>query len=105
MAELKFTPGPWRVNKYGSVGAGVYGCDPIVATREFFYGVDERFGDHNANARLIAAAPDLYAALTQLLHECIQAGFETATDYNWPKSLADARAALTAAVPEAETTG
>ncbi len=37
---------------------------------------------------------DLRAALAQLLHEVLEAGFETARDYNWPKSIADARAAL-----------
>jgi hypothetical protein len=39
-------------------------------------------------------AERLRAALKQLLHEVIAAGFETATDFNWPKSIADAKAAL-----------
>lgn len=62
MAELKFTPGPWRVNKYGSIGAGDLGHDPIVAVTEPFYGTDKRHGSHAANARLIAAAPDFAEA-------------------------------------------
>jgi hypothetical protein len=37
---------------------------------------------------------DLRAALAQLLHEVVEAGFETAHDYNWSKSIADAKAAL-----------
>jgi hypothetical protein len=36
----------------------------------------------------------LRAALKQLLAEVIAAGFESATDYNWPKAIKDARAAL-----------
>src|SRR5688572_26963597 len=63
MAE-RWTPGPWRVNKYGSVGAGDLGHEPIVAQVEPFYGADTQYGDHSANARLIAAGPDIYGALT-----------------------------------------
>jgi hypothetical protein len=36
----------------------------------------------------------LFAALSQLLHEVIEAGFESAHDYNWPKAIADAQDAL-----------
>jgi hypothetical protein len=42
----------------------------------------------------ITVRQQLYDALTQLLAEVISAGFETAEDYNWPKSIADARAAI-----------
>jgi hypothetical protein len=63
MTKPAWTPGPWRVNKYGSIGAGKYGTEPVVAHIEPFYGEDHRFGDHTANAALIAAAPDLYQAL------------------------------------------
>lgn len=61
------TPGPWRVNKYRSIGAGEHGTKPIVAHVEPFYGDDTRYGDDTANARLIAAAPELLAALNELL--------------------------------------
>jgi hypothetical protein len=67
MAEMKWTPGPWGVNKYGSVGAGAHYHVPIVASVEPLYGVDQCFGSHAANARLIAAAPELYKALTALM--------------------------------------
>ncbi len=36
-------------------------------------------------------------ALSQLLAEVLLAGFDTATDYNWPKAIQDAREALIAA--------
>lgn len=62
MMKSRFTPGPWRINKYGTVGAGEFGQAPVVAAIEPFYGTDQRFGDHSANARLIAAAPDLLNA-------------------------------------------
>jgi hypothetical protein len=91
MTDPNFTPGPWRVNKYGSIGAGNFGIEPIVAVLEYFWDASH---DHSANGRLIAAAPELYAALSQLLHEVVQAGFDNAQDYNWPRSIADARAAL-----------
>lgn len=58
----RHTPGPWMVNKYGSVGAGAYGVQPIIAQIEPFYGPEEVYGSHAANAWLIAAAPELLAA-------------------------------------------
>ena len=57
------TPGPWSVNKYGSIGAGEHGTAPVVAHVEpFFAGPDT-----GANASLIAAAPDMLAALEAAL--------------------------------------
>ena len=47
-----------------------------------------------ANARLIQAAPDMAEALTTLLHEVLAAGFDNATDYNWPNAILGARKAL-----------
>lgn len=44
--------------------------------------------------RLRTIVADMDEALRQLLHEVVEAGFDTAKDYNWPKSIADARAAL-----------
>lgn len=66
--RLSHTPGPWRVNKYGSIGAGEFGKKPIVANVEPLYGDDALlYGDSAANARLIAAAPDLLDALKELV--------------------------------------
>ena len=39
----------------------------------------------------------LVEALQQLYNECVDAGFVCAEDYNWPKAMSDARAALAAA--------
>jgi hypothetical protein len=65
------TPGPWKVNKYGSIGVGIRGHEPIVASVEPLYGSDAQYGDHYANARLIAAAPELYEALATLVVLCL----------------------------------
>lgn len=64
MSGAEFTPGPWHVNNGGtSVGADLGGPFRLVAS---VYGdredcaPDERM---KANARLIAAAPELLSAL------------------------------------------
>ena len=55
------------VNKYGSIGANDYGTKPIVAHVEPFYGADRQYGDHTANARLIAAAPILLSIVRRFV--------------------------------------
>lgn len=67
MGTNNWTPGPWKVNKYGSIGAGPLGHTPVVAYAEPFYGDDKRDGDSSANAQMIAAAPELYEALHEIL--------------------------------------
>lgn len=64
MPATKFTPGPWahvvKMDGFTAVGART------LIARVF----SEALRDHEneaANARLIAAAPDLHAALTDLL--------------------------------------
>ncbi len=59
----KATEGPYRVNKYGSIGAGERGTAPIIATVEPFYGSDKVHGDHVDNAHLLAASWDMRNAL------------------------------------------
>lgn len=67
MSEAKHTPGPWRLAKEPpNVGMTVtlYGYGP--ATLGVLHtGRDEFI----ANARLITAAPELYAAADKALHE------------------------------------
>lgn len=76
MADPKFTPGPWRVGIDDSGGQfsgwpSVWcdGADATIVHRAGFH--QEFWGDLSqretlANARLIAAAPDLYAALDNM---------------------------------------
>ncbi len=47
-------------------------------------------------ARLFDRLCLVHVALSQLLYEVTEAGFMTATDYNWPKAIADAKEALSA---------
>ena len=70
MAAPTHTPGPWAVG-YGSKVVAVY-MKPIS---EGWYVRDQvarfdRDAEGEANARLIAAAPDLLAALKALRNEC-----------------------------------
>ncbi len=66
MSESKHTPGPWRVEKTGKPSKRVFAGDELIATiRHFFTGVDDVGplpSQTRANARLIAAAPDLLEA-------------------------------------------
>lgn len=54
-AETKFTPAPWEVDIYGDVQAN--GDDVARLAGDYSEEVNA------SNARLIAAAPDMYAAL------------------------------------------
>jgi hypothetical protein len=75
MGETKHTPGPWHVDDgtFEGIETGVYSADALICVAEngecmeMAFG-DERWSVHEANARLIAAAPDLLAALSRL-HE------------------------------------
>jgi len=67
MSDTKFTPGPWeRYGVDGSVDIDIVtnpgSTDATSVCRVHWNGYD-----HDANANLIAAAPDLYAALKGLL--------------------------------------
>lgn len=105
MAEPRFTPGPWfigpdYVDDEGhreiaiQAANGLGGvCTPASVVLQF----PKQEGMQEANAHLIAAAPELYSALAALRHECIEAGFVTATDYGWPAAMKGALDALTKA--------
>lgn len=64
MKELEITPGKWSVF-YGTNGTVVLNEDDemIVSARNAISG----FSEQEANARLIAAAPDLLAALQLII--------------------------------------
>jgi hypothetical protein len=74
MSETKFTPGPWFVGYSDGSGASdedgyciVRDGEPVVRSADSFgilYGIEKR-----ADAYLIAAAPDLYAALIDMLDD------------------------------------
>jgi hypothetical protein len=70
MSERKHTPGPWAVD-YSDDGPLIYTGELLIASVSGstehieVQGLDEQTTE--ANASLIAAAPDLLAALEQLL--------------------------------------
>ena len=70
----KFTPGPWYADKYGKIwrnvpsdlyeyGGKIAGDMPLALVNRGWYEKDERPYPQQANANLIAAAPDMYEAL------------------------------------------
>jgi hypothetical protein len=71
MSEMKWTPGPWRVDPdlflfrgYTQItGANHYGLAQVVTRMEDEDESDEYTATLEANARLIASSPDLYDAL------------------------------------------
>jgi len=63
MSHSKFTPGPWQVNVWTTGRRTVEGVNaPTIAEIHDTHEDVEKA----ANARLIAAAPDLYEALREL---------------------------------------
>ena len=91
MSEVKHTPGPWGVNQSADegawdIGTGEWQGDSYgglqIATAWGFYGRAE------ADARLIAAAPELLQALEAMV------ALLDADGWSWPQQLADARAAI-----------
>ena len=95
--ETKFTPGPWeKVYRLNSIGEPLKNGRYVIrqmgdSKREDFYIAESpyaahRGGDvavHEANAHLIAAAPDLYEALSPVLRGADEA------DYYCPDDVAD----------------
>lgn len=61
MSEPKFTPGPWLFSSYKS------GNSVIVIDGKEFDVATVNYPNRDANAHLIAAAPELYEALEGLL--------------------------------------
>jgi hypothetical protein len=70
MSQNKHTPGPWRVGN-SFMESGVFSADgkTIVALTHGsarYYRRQEQIAEQDANARLIAAAPELLEALVDL---------------------------------------
>lgn len=75
MSGTKHTPGPWRVYPAGSCVPYYDVCPRVVANEPSGRSVHDAISD--ADAALIAAAPDLLAALESLTHLCHCAGTGT----------------------------
>lgn len=92
---MKHTPGPWIVDP-DMRGLGNL---PVAGVRSFDgISIANCGTDGHANARLIAAAPDLLAALQQMMreYECLR--FEQPE--RWPDAATAARAAIAKATGE-----
>lgn len=68
----KHTPGPWATKEVNDKGAHVLWVMPIKANGHYVAEVGVNSPDAQANARLIAAAPDLLEALEHALAELEQ---------------------------------
>lgn len=82
MSDTKFTPGPWAVSKQKArrvTANGIVICNAVLRNRggpkHKTYMKDEH--EAEANASLLAAAPDLYEALHLVLDTY---GFDSSTD-------------------------
>ena len=63
MSATQHTPGPWQIETFDDVPhSRIHAKGEIGGAIADIYGN----GDHGANARLIAAAPDLLAALREV---------------------------------------
>ena len=65
------TPRPWRLEQVGWEGQYIYGKDKRVpGVDRFIASVSLHFDGAEANARLIAAAPELLEALRDVTARC-----------------------------------
>jgi hypothetical protein len=83
----KHTPGPWSIEAVKDY------------MRPHDTGIDSEIPESIANARLIAAAPDLLEAL-RALAECVEGYRQTGCLGAWDKPLGEARAAIAKAEGE-----
>ena len=75
MSEAKFTPGPWRRLKWGGIATGAESDLTAKRVRHSSCWVTNAWCESDstsetiANDHLIAAAPELYEALDQILDD------------------------------------
>jgi hypothetical protein len=79
MSEIKPTPGPWTIEAHHR---GSYVIQPNVTWLTF---PANKSSESLANARLIAAAPDLYHALWLARSYAYKTGMSTAYPHEWEK--------------------
>lgn len=92
MSDAKPTPGPWRIERRHHVS---YAIEPGIA----WLGASssQATGENLANAQLIAAAPDLYAALWAARRYAYKTGMNVAYPFEWEqinKALSKAKGQL-----------
>jgi hypothetical protein len=72
MSEATFTSGPWIIDRSGNIFGGASGQRLIANCRgrQQNFDTERNNAENSANAQLIAASPDLLAALEVLLEQC-----------------------------------
>lgn len=98
----KHTPGPWRISPSGGLIQQVNG-GPLNCVCRGFGRDDESFPNWQANARLIAAAPELLAALQAIVGLNIEQDGATCDWTELIFAIASARAAVAKATGQTET--
>ncbi len=99
MSAHKHTPGPWAVRYDYVVQAPAYEDGRLVPVAQP-YGVNCDGTDLFANARLIAAAPELLEALILLEAEMVASGNAGSVDFGWKPAIEKTRAAIAKATGE-----
>lgn len=113
MSEPKFSPGPWKACKDSACSCkqiwSIPGDFPVCSADGFHVGVvHEHMADapdliyqsvweetRNANAALITAAPDLYAALSEIVVAAEMGGYGSPALDDAKSALAKARGEIT----------
>ena len=96
MMETKWTPGPWAYEIQPGYACITHERGSIAAA-SYAKLLDNSPLPMEANARLIAAAPDLYEALERLMQELIAQLYGNIIFIDTTKAMEQARAALAAA--------
>jgi hypothetical protein len=100
MEQAKYTPGPWcRATDMGQVGSIEFADGTVIAQAQQLPG-DPFHAQRNANARLIAAAPEMLEALILLEAEMVLSGNAESRDYGWKPAIEQTRAAILKATGE-----
>jgi hypothetical protein len=87
------TPGPWSCEPTPESSHWDWKVtQPRINGRRPYIGIDT--DNAEADSRLIAAAPDLLAALLLLQAEVVASGNADADDFGWPRALSAAHAAI-----------
>lgn len=95
MSQAKHTPGPWV---WTPESESIHGYSPEGEALVVVY----ELNTNEADARLIAAAPELLEALILLEAEMVASGNANATDFGWPLAIQKTRAAIAKATGEAK---
>jgi len=97
MSETKFTPGPWVTKQNGRyIDCDGWHAEDANSSMSGFVGVSDEYGNvaalvvesiggvqeeqQEANASLIAAAPEMYAALKEVADLIVESGMDLTFD-------------------------